>query len=80
MWYSIRGFKDLYKMGYAESTDGIHWERKDQQVGISPSDIGWDSEMICYPCVIDVKGKRYMFYNGNRHGESGFGYAEMVEP
>lgn len=77
MWYSMRSFNQPYTIGYAESRDEIHWERKDDEVGIKMSKTGWDSEMICYPCVVDIKGKRYMFYNGNRHGESGFGYAVL---
>lgn len=76
MWYSIRSnAKISYRIGYAESFDGLHWTRKDDEVGITVSESGWDSEMICYPCVVDVKGQRYMFYNGNRHGATGFGYA-----
>jgi hypothetical protein len=35
--------------------------------------------MICYAAVIDVGGRQLAFYNGNRHGESGFGVAERVE-
>jgi hypothetical protein len=75
MWYSIRSFSKLYAIGYAESRDGRTWERRDDEAGITASDTGWDSEMICYPCVVDAAGKRYMFYNGNRHGATGFGYA-----
>jgi len=75
MWYSIRSRSRSYRIGYAESGDGINWVRKDNEVGIEASMQGWDSEMICFPCVIDAKGKRYMFYNGNRHGATGFGYA-----
>ena len=77
MWYSIRSLDHPYKMGYATSIDGVHWIRKDEEVGITWSNFGWDSEMICFPCVVDVDEKRYMFYNGNKHGESGFGYAEL---
>lgn len=77
MWYSIRSFSQLYIIGYAESADGIHWERKDDEAGIGKSESGWDSEMVCYPCVVDARGKRYMFYNGNRHGSTGFGYAVL---
>jgi predicted GH43/DUF377 family glycosyl hydrolase len=80
MWYSIRSKAQVtYRMGYAESEDGMQWIKKGEDVGIYPSENGWDSEMICYPCVVDVKGKRYMFYNGNRHGASGFGYAALEE-
>ena len=40
---------------------------------------GWDSDMTCYPSIITVKEKTYMFYNGNNNGETGFGYAELIE-
>jgi predicted GH43/DUF377 family glycosyl hydrolase len=79
MWYSIRSKskEKPYRIGYAESQDGLQWRRKDEEVGIDVSPTGWDSEMICFPCVIDVEGERYMFYNGNRHGEEGFGFAQL---
>lgn len=76
MWYSVRRRNTSYRIGYAESTDSINWVRKDEEVGIDISKIGWDSEMICYPAVIKVKQKLFLFYNGNNNGESGFGYAE----
>jgi len=75
MWYSIRSHSEPYKIGYGESYDGINWIRKDEEAGIERSEQGWDSEMICYPCVVEVKGDRYMFYNGNSHGSTGFGSA-----
>ena len=68
---------ESYKMGYAESEDGISWIRKDDEVGIGTSEDGWDSEMICYPHIIKVDDKYLMLYNGNGFGESGFGYAEL---
>lgn len=77
MWYSIRSFSKLYSIGYAESSDGIHWVRKDHEAGIEKSESGWDSEMICYPCVIKINGRLHMFYNGNRHGLTGFGHAVL---
>ncbi|MFL6520970.1 MAG: hypothetical protein ACJ8NS_12165 [Chthoniobacterales bacterium] len=78
MWYSIRSFREFYVMGYAESDDGVRWERKDAAVGIEKSATGWDSEMICYPFVVDINGERFMFYNGNGRGITGFGYAILV--
>ena len=79
MWYSIRFVEKLYRIGYAESLDGINWERKDSLVGIDVSENGWDSEMICYPSIIDVNHNRYLFYNGNNNGRNGFGYALYQE-
>lgn len=75
MWYSFRGQR--YRIGYAESGDGLHWERKDEQAGINVSESGWDSEMIEYPFVFDHKGERYMLYNGNGYGKTGFGLAVL---
>ena len=49
MWYSTRGSSTKgaknYVIGYAESTDGVEWIRMDEQVGITRSASGWDSEM-----------------------------------
>jgi predicted GH43/DUF377 family glycosyl hydrolase len=73
MWYSYRGEK--YRIGYAESSDGLVWDRKDEHVGIAPSASGWDSEMIEYPFVFVHAGTRYMLYNGNGYGATGIGLA-----
>jgi len=77
MWFSYRsGDGTKYRIGYAHSTDGIAWDRKIDS-GIDVSESGWDSEMICYPFVFDHKGKRYMLYNGNDYGKTGFGLAVL---
>jgi len=73
MWFACRG--DRYRIGYAESKDGLTWSRRDEAVGIAPAESGWDSEMICYPCVFQHAGRHYMAYNGNGYGKSGFGLA-----
>lgn len=73
MWYAYA--LDKFRIGYAESTDGILWNRKDDEVGIDVSKFGWDSEMIEYPFVFEHNGTKYMFYNGNNYGKTGFGYA-----
>lgn len=74
MWYSYRG-KQSYQIGYAESDDGISWTRKDDEAGLNISSSGWDSEMIEYPFVFKYLENKYMFYNGNNFGKTGFGYA-----
>lgn len=81
MWYSYRDKFDYrtnkmhaYRIGYAESKDGINWLRKDNDVGIDVSDNGWDSEMIAYAFIYNYNGQKYMFYNGNEFGKSGVGY------
>ncbi len=77
MWYSCRG--SSYRIGYAESVDGRQWKRLDHQVGIDVSPAGWDSEMIEYPFVFDHAGQRYMLYNGNDYGKTGFGLAVLEQ-
>ncbi len=79
MWYSYRGGPkgESYRIGFADSLDGIVWHRKDEEVGLEVSDFGWDSEMIEYPFVFDHKGNRYMLYNGNDYGKTGFGLAVL---
>jgi len=77
MWYSYRG--ERYRIGYAESKDGIHWQRKDDEAGIDVSESGWDSEMIEYAFVFEHRDKKYMLYNGNSYGKTGLGYAIMGE-
>ncbi|SDF87772.1 hypothetical protein [Sporomusa acidovorans] len=79
MFYSIRVKYLGYRLGYAESTDGINWIRKDQDIGINVSESGWDSEAVCYSAVIKINDQYYMFYNGNEFGKTGFGWAELVE-
>lgn len=79
LYYSIRSIDEPYKMGYAESTDFKNWVRKDHLINIQRSESGWDSEMICYPCVVNTKYGKYMFYNGNQHGKSGIGYAKLEQ-
>lgn len=73
-WYSFdRG--EGYRIGYAESSDGIYWTRKDKEAGIDVSHSGWDSNALAYPWVFSHKGRKYMFYNGNNFGKDGIGLA-----
>ena len=64
-----------YRLGYAESPDGVNWVRKDNEVGLARAEEGWDSEMIEYCHICHYQDNTYLFYNGNGFGKSGFGYA-----
>lgn len=75
MWFASRG--DSYRIGYAESEDGLNWTRKDEQSGIDVSASGWDSEMLAYPYVFEHEGDYYMLYNGNDYGKTGIGLAVL---
>jgi hypothetical protein len=79
MWYAHRATRttDSYRMGFATSEDGRAWHRQDRLSGIDVSPSGWDSEMVCYPCVFEHEGLFYMLYNGNGYGKTGFGLAVL---
>ncbi len=86
MHYSYRRLVDYrtdpgqsYRLGYAESDDGIHWRRLDDRAGIDVSPTGWDSQMQEY-CWVQREGDAtYLLYNGNTFGHSGVGVAKLVE-
>lgn len=80
MWFSVRSTSRPYRLGHATSRDGVHWQRDDAPACLlGPSAEGWDSEMVCYPCVVESDGTRFLFYNGNRHGQTGFGVARWQD-
>ena len=68
-----------YSIGYSESKDGIKWKRMDNKSGISKSKNGWDSIMNEYCTTYKHRGVRYLIYNGNEFGKTGFGYAVKIE-
>lgn len=84
MWYCNRNMgdyrtnqNDSYKISYAESIDSINWTRKnDSNFNLNISEDGWDNLMTCYPWVFNYNDKRWMFYNGNSFGATGFGFAK----
>lgn len=75
MWFSCRGPE--YRIGYAESDDGLRWERDDEHAGLRATGDGWESRSVEYACVFDHEGTRWMLYNGNGYGETGIGLAAL---
>jgi hypothetical protein len=73
MWFAYKSAD--YRIGYAESKDGVNWERLDQLAGIDLSVGSFDSEMVAYAAVVKYDGWRFMFYNGNNYGFEGIGLA-----
>ena len=76
LFYSIRRI-DLaaYTLGYAESSDGIHWHRMDDCMGLKPLEGDFASTAISYTAVIEAGGRLYCFYNGDHFGREGFAAA-----
>lgn len=81
MWYSLVGHPPgKYRMGLAHSRDCRTWTRVDAHAGIDVSPGTFDSDMLCYPCVVEHDARLYMFYNGNAFGADGFGLAVADVP
>lgn len=77
-WYPYVS-KELgqYRIGYAESRDGMRFERMDDRIDLPVSDSGWDSLAVTYPHVFRHENRLYMLYNGNEFGKTGFGMAVL---
>ena len=75
MWYSFA--KPDYRIHYAESLDGIHWERSPiaPVLDVSPAP-AWDDMMVEYPEVQTVDGVYRLWFCGNNF--SSVGYAEGI--
>lgn len=86
-WFSVRnktGYRnninDSYKITSAFSCDGIRWDRS-SLIDLDISKEGWDSEMVCYPFIIDdeLNNRLIMFYNGNKFGTTGIGISTQAK-
>lgn len=67
-----------YRIGYAYSSNLLHWVRDDEQAGIALSAGNeWDNQSIAYPHVFELDGNVYMMYLGNEVGRYGFGLAVL---
>jgi len=77
MWFCAASPPAKYRMGYAESADGVTWRRCDELAGLEPSaDLSaFDSEMVAYPYVVRHRDTEFLFYNGNGFGRDGFAVA-----
>lgn len=83
MHFCFRGSHDYrdgsqaYKFGYAISEDGIKWNRNDEGFSLVGEKGDWESTMNCYPFYFETKTDKYMLYNGNGFGQSGFGILKL---
>ena len=79
MWLSVFTMQDGggYRLNYARSTDGLHWERfaNEEILPLTPGD--FDSEHQSYADVIEQGDELWMFYVGNTFGSTGIGLTTM---
>lgn len=78
MRFTSDTYDKLYSTGYATSKDGVNWTRHPEIEELPRSQDGWDSQMTCYPVLVEWKDKKYLFYSGNNMGQTGVGYAEWA--
>ena len=78
MWFSYREDGGAYRMGHAQSPNGIEWIRGGDACVIRPGPPGdWDSDSVGLGTVLETSAGVYMFYNGNGIGTTGFGVARL---
>ena len=75
MWFGRRHAVHGYDLAYAESRDGLRWERDDEG-GLERGTAGtWDAEMVGLSSLLMTDAGALLFYNGNGYGATGFGVA-----
>ncbi len=74
MWYSFEAGEG-YRLGYAESTDGLRWDRRDREIELTRAESQDDTEAVAYPWVFRHRGVRYMLHNGSSFGRDGISWA-----
>lgn len=75
--YVIRQ-NDNWMMWHASSTEshkGMHWVQNDVVAAIEFSSEGLISTMQICPSVVEVKKRKFLFYNGNGFDKTGIRYA-----
>lgn len=79
LFYSVRRLSHkAYRLGYAESVNGVEWSRKDDEMGLDITPGDFDGNAIMYSAVITVHEKTWCFYNGDNFGLDGIAVAELV--
>ena len=75
MWYTGQARCHSY-IGYAESKDGIHFERKTPEPILIP-EYPWEDASVMNPCVLYEDGKYRMWYSaGETYEPNVNAYAE----
>ena len=70
MWYSYEKKIGTYKIGYAESFNGINWKRLDYKIKFNFKS-KYEEKMREYPCLISNNKKLFILYNGDNYGKEG---------
>lgn len=69
-----------YRLGQAWSDDLVTWTRSDDLPHFEREPGAWDSDMVCYPHLVEIDDRIVLLYNGNAFGREGFGAAVLEQP
>ncbi len=69
MWYAGSAASgdqetDRVFIGYATSSDGIHWEKSPDNPVLAPPDMGFAKYKVAHPCAVLEGGSLQLFYAG----------------
>jgi predicted GH43/DUF377 family glycosyl hydrolase len=81
MLYTGRDSKEHRRVGWAESGDGVNWEKSVSQPLLAGSQ-PWDAAVVCDPTVWSARGRLMVWFGGgdrpspdeNLHGQIGLAY------
>lgn len=81
MWYRGEStqFPGKGSTGYAESPDGVNWERYSGNPVFTPAASGWDSRSLTISPIIKRDGKYEGWYGGSDGSTSQIGYATSLD-
>ena len=75
-WYSGTDETGIGEIGYATSSDGINWNKYQNNPVLGPGNSGeWDANNLDYACVLKINGEYKMWYKAEDDNSSRIGYA-----
>jgi hypothetical protein len=77
-WYWGAATWNWISIGYATSTDGVHWDKWPDPV-FWPRTVGWDRLAVGFPMVVQDGGVYRMWYTGGPWGCAGIGHAVSAD-
>jgi predicted GH43/DUF377 family glycosyl hydrolase len=75
MWYNGNGYPFIQAGGYAESPDGIHWEKHPDNPVFTPVPSDWESQFIGMNTLMFADGLYHLWYGAAGQITNGIGYA-----
>ncbi len=78
MWYTGAGSDGIHRVGFATSSDGVHWTRDPGNPMLVPGEPGaWDASSVTQPAVVfDRESATYhLWYTGQAAGVRRIGHA-----